>query len=734
MTQSKSASRAKTLPQAEGAQLIALFNAGRYGDLESRALKLSKQYPASGFVWKVLGTALLVQGKNGLQALKQAVALLPDDVEAWSNLGNVQKAQGLLDAAVQSYRRAVALKPGYVAGHFNLGIALKEAGQAQEAVEAYRQALALQPAFAEAHYNLGLALADLGELDGAQASYRAALQHNPYYAEAMCNLGAVLGKQGLYDEAVTMIQCALTFKPDFAEAYNNLGNVLAEAQRHEQALDCYRKAQALQPDAADTCYAQGKVLTALRRYDEARDVLMQALSIQPDAAEAYLDLGNVQKELGHLEAALGHYREAIRIEPDNPAALGALLMTSNYVPGVTAESLLAQSRSYGEVVARLAQPYSSRPNARDGHKVLRVGLVSGDLRQHPVGYFLDSVLQALVASSEGRLQLHGYATQPVEDALTARIKACCQGGWRMVMGLSDEALAERIRADGIDILIDLSGHTAHNRLSMFAWKPAPVQVSWLGYFATTGVVAIDYFIGDPWTVPAALEAHFSERIWRLPETRLCFTVPEVDVAVTALPALQNGYITFGCFNNLTKMNDEVVALWSQVLQAVAGSKLMLKATQLGNEQVAQAVKARFAAQGIEAERLVLEGASPRADYLAAYGQVDISLDPFPFTGGTTSAEGLWMGVPVLTLAGDSVISRQGVGLAMNAGLADWVARDAADYVAKAVAHAADTAALAGLRAGLRERVLASPLFDATRFARHFEAALRGMWQHWCEAD
>jgi len=298
--------------------------------------------------------------------------------------------------------------------------------------------------------------------------------------------------------------------------------------------------------------------------------------------------------------------------------------------------------------------------------------------------------------------------------------------------LSDERLAHKIREDRIDILIDHSGHTAHNRLPMFAWKPAPVHVSWLGYFATTGVAAMDYLIADPWTLPESEEANFTEKIWRLPQTRLCFTAPDVDLPVPPLPALENGTITFGCFNNLTKMNDSVVALWARILTAVPRSRLFLKAKQLGEASVKQSIVERFAGHGIHSERLTLEGRSPRPEYLAAYQRVDIGLDPFPFPGGTTTAESLWMGVPVLTLAGERFLARQGVGLLMNAGLPDWIAADPEDYVARAVSHAGELHRLAALRSGLRAQVLASPIFDAPRFARHFEAALRGMWQAWCE--
>jgi FkbM family methyltransferase len=266
---------------------------------------------------------------------------------------------------------------------------------------------------------------------------------------------------------------------------------------------------------------------------------------------------------------------------------------------------------------------------------------------------------------------------------------------------------------------------------MFALKPAPVQVSWLGYFATTGVAEIDYLIADPWTLPESEEINFTEKIWRLPETRLCFTVPDVVLEVAPLPAIGSGYITFACFNNLTKMNDAVVALWARVLAAVPNSRLFLKAKQLNIEAVRQSTFERFAAHGIAAERLILEGPAPRAEYLAAYQRVDIALDPFPYTGGTTTAEALWMGVPVLTLAGKSFLSRQGVGLLMNTGLSEWVAEDHDDYIARAVSHASDLQVLSLLRGGLRQQVLASPIFDAQRFAEHFEAALRGMWQAWC---
>jgi len=281
----------------------------------------------------------------------------------------------------------------------------------------------------------------------------------------------------------------------------------------------------------------------------------------------------------------------------------------------------------------------------------------------------------------------------------------------------------------VHVLLDLSGHTIHNRLPMFAYQPAPVQASWLGYLATTGVAAIDYLIADSWTLPTTDEASFTEKIWRLPETYLCFTPPEVEVAVSPLPALTEGCVTFGSFNSLTKMTDEVVALWARVLAAVPGSRLYLKTRQLKESAIRQSIIECYAAHGIESDQLILEDVVPgRAEHLATYHRVDIALDPFPYPGITTSAEALWMGVPVLTLAGGRFLSRQGVGLLMNTGLPEWVASDPDDYVARAALHAGDLQGLAALRASLRDRFLASPICDAKRFARHFELALEGMWK------
>jgi predicted O-linked N-acetylglucosamine transferase (SPINDLY family) len=353
-----------------------------------------------------------------------------------------------------------------------------------------------------------------------------------------------------------------------------------------------------------------------------------------------------------------------------------------------------------------------------------VGLVSGDFNNHPVGFFLENVLAHL---DTARIELVAYATQRTCDDLTARIMPFFSA-WRHLEGVGDEAAAHLIHDDGVHILIDLAGHTAHNRLPVFAWKPAPVQVSWLGYSSTTGVAEIDYILGNPHSTPAGEAHHFTETIWQLPETSLCFSVPDANLEVAPLPAQANGFITFGCFNNLAKLNDEVVLLWARILQALPTSRLFLKNKQLGESSVRMTLLDRFAAHGISEERLLLEGRSPRSEYLRAYNGVDIVLDPFPFPGGTTTVEGLWMGAPFITRQGDRFIAHQGEMIAHNTGLlSDWIARDYDDYVAKATYFSSNLEYLAGLRAILRRHLQLSPLFNAARFARHLEWALWEMW-------
>jgi protein O-GlcNAc transferase len=535
---------------------------------------------------------------------------------------------------------------------------------------------------------------------------------------------------GRYPEAAILAKSLTVRQPLHGFGWKALGAALSQMGQNAEALAAMQKAASLLPDDAETRFNLGVLLKAMGQLDETEANYRSALAIQPDYANAHYNLGNTLNALRRLEEAEASYRRALQVDPDFTLALSNLVCLLNYLPDIAPGIILSEAQRYGQLVSRRANPFQKWANTPEAGKCLRIGFVSGDLRAHPVGYFLVGVVEALSAHAPGRIELFAYANGSCSDTLSEQIKAHCQS-WTAVAALPDASLAARIHNDRIDILIDLSGHTEHNRLPVFAWKPAPVQASWLGYFGTTGVAEIDYLVADPWTLPESEEAYFTEKIWRLPETRLCFTAPSEAVPVSPLPALANGYVTFACFNNLTKINVPVIALWARILRAIPTSRLFLKAQQFDDMSMRRSIEDQFAAHGIASDRLDLEGASPRAEYLGAYHRADIALDPFPFPGGTTSAESLWMGVPVLTRAGNRFLSRQGEGLLRSAGLEKWIAKDADEYVALAVANTKDLHSLATLRSNMRQAVLLSPLFDSARFARHFEAMLREMWSQWC---
>jgi predicted O-linked N-acetylglucosamine transferase (SPINDLY family) len=384
---------------------------------------------------------------------------------------------------------------------------------------------------------------------------------------------------------------------------------------------------------------------------------------------------------------------------------------------------LDEARRYGEKVSARARPLVQRAVRKAEHRSpLRVGLVSGDLRNHPVAAFLESILANLDRS---KVEIHAYTTTRHDDEVTARIRGHCSS-WFSIAGMSDEAAARRIQDDGIDVLIDLAGHTGHNRLTVFAWRPAPVQVTWLGYLASTGLASMDYVLADRASVPEDQQWQFVEKVWYMPNSLYCFTPPAVAPPVGPLPAVASGGVTFGSFQRMNKISDESLEAWARILEGVSGARLRLQCKQLGDAQLRAGFVERLRHFGIPIERVELVGPVPdRVAYLAGHAQVDIVLDTFPYPGITTTCEALWMGVPTVTLAGNTLLSRQGASLLSCVDLDDWIAENKADYIERAISHAADLESLSRLRAGLRERARASPLFDAPRFARDFEAAL---WQ------
>ncbi|CAH1385681.1 tetratricopeptide repeat protein [Candidatus Nitrotoga sp. M5] len=698
--------------------------------LISRAISVNPSNPA---YYINLGNAFKDQGRlqEAILNYQQAVSIKPDFAEACTNLGNALKEQGNLEAAVENFRRSLALKPNFAETHSNLGNALKDQGLLEEAIACYSQALQLRPDYAEAYNNLGAALKAQNKLNEAIESYRKAVSLKSDFFDAHNNLGNALMAQGNLEAAVMSFYQSLLIKPDFAEAHNNLGNALKDQGKLDAAIGSFQRALEIKSDFAEAHSNLGLTLHKQSKMDEAIAHYYKALSIKPDYAEAYNNLGLALQEQGKLDEAVDSYHRALALRPFYSKAHSNLLFSLSFYSKCSPDTYLAEARDYGNKVMRSVQPYTSwsvypANSAEKSVQTLRIGLVSGDFKAHPVGFFLEGILANL---NPDRVELVAYSVSPLEDELTARIRPCFVA-WNLIVGLSDEAAAQKIHDDGIHILVDLAGHTASNRLPMFALKPAPVQVSWLGYFATTGLPGIDYLLADPVSVPESHQEHFTETVWYLPETRLCFTPPanSTELGLTPLPAVQNGYITFGCFQNLTKVNNAVLAAWGQIFLALPEARLWLQSSQMNCSTAREYLQRRLAHVGIMPERVIMEGHVPRADYLATYANVDIILDTFPYPGGTTTCEAMWMGVPTLTLAGDTLLARQGASMLACVGLEDWIVGDESDYVTRSLLHATDINGLVQLRSVLRQKALASPLFNASRFALHLEDALQRMWQ------
>jgi predicted O-linked N-acetylglucosamine transferase (SPINDLY family) len=453
-----------------------------------------------------------------------------------------------------------------------------------------------------------------------------------------------------------------------------------------------------------------------------------AVSVTPDNPVALGNLGGALLELGRLEEACGYFRQALKLKPDYFHVWSELLFVINYLGDMPVEAMVEEARRYGAAVAASVPARREHDNDRDPERPLRIGLVSADLRAHPVARFLEAPLAAL---DRRRITLVAYDVGGRPDAVTERLRPL-MSRWHEAAGWSDAQLEAAIRGEAIDILLDLSGHTVGNRLLVFARKPAPIAVTWLGYFATTGLEAIDYVLASPWAIPEGEGGQWVERPWRLPETYLCFSPPRVAVPLAGPPAERNGFVTFGSANALNKLNDATLASWAEVLAAVPRSRLLLRSPPLGDARVAAETRQRLLAFGVAGDRLILDaGVADYGEHLARYNAIDIALDPFPYAGGTTTAEALWMGVPVLTRRGDHYVAHMGENILHNVGLVDWIAADGADYVAKAAGFAADVPALAALRRDLRHRLMRSPVGDAPRFARVLEDAFREMWRRWC---
>ena len=690
-----------------------------------RALELAPNYAEAH---NGLGTTLKDQGKleDATRCYRRAVELKPDYAEAYYNLGNAFQDQGRLDEAIASHRQAVHWRPNLAEAQNNLGNAFKDQGKLDDAVASYLRAVELRPDFYLAYNNLGNAYQDQGRLDDAVACFRRTVELRPSFAEAHYNLGNAYQDMGKPDEAVVSYRRAVELKPGFAVAHYNMGNACQDNGKVDDAISCYRRALELKPDYVEAYCNLGNALLTQGKPDEAAACFRRAQDLKPDYAEALSNLGNAFKDEGNLDEAVASYRRALNMKPDLAQALSNLVFALNYCFGYDAKAIHEEHRRWNqkcaEPVAKFIQPHA---NERSAARRLRLGYVSPDFRGHVVGR---NLLPLFREHDRQQFKIFCYANMLDRDAFTDQFQGYADG-WRNVARLTDEALAQRIREDRIDILVDLALHTAHNRLLALARKPAPVQVTFAGYPGTTGLATIDYRLTDPYLDPPGLyDRYYAEESIRLPDTFWCYDPLSQETAVNALPALEKGHLTFGCLNNYAKVNPAVLRLWAQVLRAVQNSRIVIMAPEGGHRQHALALLAQ---EGIDPERVQFVGKHKHARYLELYNRLDVGLDTFPYNGHTTSLDSYWMGVPVVTLVGQTVVGRAGLSQLSNLGLPELIAQTPEQFVSIAVGLANDLSRLSRLRATLRERMEGSPLMDARRFARNIEAAYRGMWQRWC---
>jgi predicted O-linked N-acetylglucosamine transferase (SPINDLY family)/ADP-heptose:LPS heptosyltransferase len=563
-----------------------------------------------------------------------------------------------------------------------------------------------------------------------EAALRGILAEDAGHPMALRRLAWLCHRRGENAEAARLLARTIEREPDNAETHYNLGLVLAALGRNAEAEASYRKGLGLRPASVDGHNNLGVLLEATGRYDEAEACYRRAIEISPEHAHPLNNLGVLLKEEGRLSEAIEAHRRAIRLNPDLPAAHSNLLYTLNYDETTSPEKLFAEheawGRRYGASFAAAGTRFANPP---EPGRRLRVGYVSGDFRHHSVAFFLEALLGA---HDRREVEVFLYTSDPRSDAATERLKALADH-YVPIYNLPDEHAAAKIREHGIDILVDLSGHTSGNRMMLLARKPAPVQLTWLGYPATTGLPTIDGRITDAVADPPGdADRLHTERLIRLDGGFLCYRPYDKAGAVAPLPARGTGRVTFGSFNNRAKLSPRTIALWAEIMGQVPDARLLLKATQFKDAGTRKRCREAFVAAGVDDDRIEILSPLPDAgDHLALYGRVDIALDPLVYNGTTTTCEALWMGVPVVTLRGDRHAARVGASILAATGLASLIAETPDRYVAIATRLAGDLDTLAQLRAGMRELLRKSPLCDAAGFARRMERAYREAWQHWC---
>jgi len=637
---------------------------------------------------------------NAAEAMRlytQIIEAAPQSDDVWINMAEIYAKSGLYTQAIHSLQQALQTNPANALAWYNLALAAYGLSNWESAENSIKTALRLAPDMPLAHFTAGNIYYILGRHPEAIEAYRACLRLDETNAEAWSNLGVTFSDIGQREEAIQAYVMALKYDMGLISAHANLALVLMQIGRYREALSAAQRALAIDPNHTDTLNT----------------------------------LGTLFANRGEHEKAIGYFRQAIKIKPDFWKAHSNLLFCALHKDGATLAEIQQLHQEWYKLHCAhnlLEHRFSNLP---DSGRRLRVGFVSGDFRSHPVGYFIFNTFSRLIA--EKPFDIYVYANQFEEtDEFTLRFRNMTGENWRKIWNVPAETVVQIIKNDQIDVLFDLTGHNARHRMDVFALRAAPVQVTWAGYMATTGLPQMDWLLGDAIQTPLSDKKYYNERLYNLPHSFICYTPPpDAPPLAGAPPCLTNGYIAFASFNKPSKVTARAVRCWSEILCALPGSRLVMKFSGLGDSENVQFFRDQFLAHGVQTEQLQFEHTSPHAELLARYNAVDIALDPMPYTGSTTTLEALWMGTPLVTLPGEIFPARHAASYLTAIGLPELIATDEDDYVQKVIALARDPARLTHYKQNLREQMRVSPMCNQDLFVPSFIQAVRDMWQDWC---
>ncbi|UPK23775.1 O-linked N-acetylglucosamine transferase, SPINDLY family protein [Bradyrhizobium sp. 195] len=705
------------------------YGQGRYAETEALCRQIVQAVPDHFDATHLLGLSVQQGGRleEAQQLLERAIAIDPRSHEAYNNLAAVHCALHKFEAARACQEKAIALKPNFPPALTGLGNTLLQMNLPEQAIELYDRAIKLKPDYADALCNRGLAELALGQFERARQSFERALLFQPRHAEALVGKGVVSIELKHYDEAEAALAAALALRPGSAKVLAHRGRLNVALSRPERAAADFDAALALSPKLEVALRGKAEVSLSLGNTAQAILACTALLEENPRSAIALALLSSCFANQGEIAAAIEHLDAALAIAPGEPDLIARKIYFLDFLSDADFAIQQAARKSWWDAIGARLPQRKLAPRQFDPDRRIVVGYVSAEFWYHSAAFGLLPVLRH---HDRAQFEIVCYSCSPTRDEMTARFKSLADV-WVDASQLSDDELADRIEADKVDILIDVSGHTTGNRLPLFARKPAPIQVTGFGHATGTGLQTMDYLLADPIFIPESARHLLAEKVHDLP--CLITMDPILDVPASEPPMLRNGHVTFGVFNRIPKISDEAIRVWAKVMREVTGSKIIIKHTLLDDPLVRDGLLARFLAQGVGEENITCLGSSERAEHLRAFANVDISLDTFPQNGGVSTWESLYAGVPVVAKLGHGASSRAGGSIVAAVGLNDWVAEDDEGYAAIACKYAAQPEHLAKLRAELPARIAASPAGNVEIYTRRVEEGYRRFWRDHCAA-